>query len=194
MAGHVCPWWGGYFIDNWVRRLFHDPDTILRPYVHPGMTVMDVGCGMGLFAIAMARLVGPTGKVIAVDLQQQMLDVLEKRALKAGVADRIATHCCEATSIGVREPVDFALSFFSAHEVPDLGRLLYEIHQCLRPQGKLLVVEPRGHVPAQRFESMLVLAGETGFGILARPHVRLSRAVVLAKGPAAGADASLLAE
>ena len=89
MAGHVCPWWGGYFIDNWLRRLFHDPDAILRPYVHPGMTVMDVGCGMGLFAIAMARLVGPTGKVIAVDLQQQMLDVLGKRALKAGVADRI---------------------------------------------------------------------------------------------------------
>jgi len=184
MAGHVWPGWGGYFMDNWLRRLFHDPDAILRPYVRPGMTVMDVGCGMGLFAIAMARMVGPTGKVIAVDLQQQMLEVLGKRALKAGMADRILVHRCTATSIGVREPVEFTLSFYSAHEVPDLGRLLHEIHQCLRPQGKLLVVEPLGHVPANRFESMLSLAGETGFGILERPRVRLSRAVVLVKGQA----------
>ena len=84
MAGHVCPWWGGYFIDNRLRRLFHDPDTILRPYVHSGMTVMDVGCGMGLFAIAMAQLVGPAGKVIAVDLQPEMLDVSGKRAAEGG--------------------------------------------------------------------------------------------------------------
>jgi ubiquinone/menaquinone biosynthesis C-methylase UbiE len=181
MAGHVCPWWGGYFIDNRLRRLLHNPDHILGPYVHSGMTVMDVGCGMGLFAIAMAQLVGPAGRVIAVDLQPEMLDVLGKRAAKAGVADRISLHRCEATSIGVIEPVDFAVSFFSAHEVPDLGRLLQEIYGCLRPRGKLLVVEPIGHVPANKFESMMSLAGAAGLQALERPRVRLSRAVVLVK-------------
>ncbi|MHB8952679.1 MAG: class I SAM-dependent methyltransferase [Pirellulaceae bacterium] len=181
MAGHVCPWWGGYFIDNRLRRLFHDPDAILRPYVGPGMTVMDVGCGMGLFAIAMARMVGPTGRVIAVDLQQQMLDVLGKRARKAGVADRITRHRCEAASIGVSESTDFTLSFYSAHEIPDLGRLLSEICQSLRPQGKLLVVEPIGHVPGKQFESMLTLARAVGFQIFDRPRIRLSRAAVLVK-------------
>ena len=40
---HVCPWWGGYFIDNPLRRLLHNPDKIVGPYVMPGMTVMDVG-------------------------------------------------------------------------------------------------------------------------------------------------------
>ena len=40
---HVCPWWGGYFIDNPLRRLFHNPEKIVGPYVQPGMTVMDVG-------------------------------------------------------------------------------------------------------------------------------------------------------
>jgi hypothetical protein len=36
---HVCPWWGGYFIDNPLRRLFHNPEKIVGPYVQPGMTV-----------------------------------------------------------------------------------------------------------------------------------------------------------
>ena len=92
---HICPWWGGYFIDNWFRRLLHNPEKIVGPYVKPGMTVMDVGCGMGMFSIAMAKMVGAEGRVIAVDLQQKMLDVLRKRAEKAGVADRIQLHKCE---------------------------------------------------------------------------------------------------
>jgi 2-polyprenyl-3-methyl-5-hydroxy-6-metoxy-1,4-benzoquinol methylase len=86
---HICPWWGGYFIDNPLRRLIHDLQTILGPYVKPGMTVLDVGCGMGFFSIGMARMVGDEGRVIAVDLQQKMLDVLWRRAQRAGVADRI---------------------------------------------------------------------------------------------------------
>ena len=101
MAHRICPWWGGYFIDNPLRRLFHDPEKLLGPYVQPGMTAMDFGCGMGLFSIAMATLVGDGGRVIAVDLQQRMLDMLQKRAKKAKVADRITTHRCEADSIGL---------------------------------------------------------------------------------------------
>ena len=137
MGPHVCPWWGGYFIDNRLRRWIHNPVRILAPCVKPDMTVMDFGCGMGMFSIAMAQLVGSKGRVIAVDLQQKMLDVLQKRARKAGVLDRIRTHRCEPDSIGLDEPVDFALAFYSAHEVPDLRRLLGEIHGSLRPQGRL---------------------------------------------------------
>ena len=182
MAEHVCPWWGGYFIDNPLRRLLHNPEKILEPYVKPGTTVMDFGCGMGLFSIAMAKMVGHEGKVIAVDLQQKMLDVLVKRAKKSGVAERITTHRCETGSIGLTEPVDFALAFYSAHEVPNLRRLLDEIHGCLRPTGKLLVVEPKGHVGPKDFEAMLSLAEDIGFRVQERPHVRLSRAAVLVKG------------
>jgi ubiquinone/menaquinone biosynthesis C-methylase UbiE len=178
----VCPWWGGYFIDNPLRRLLHCPEKILGPYVKPGMTAMDVGCGMGLFSIAMARMVGDEGRVIAVDLQQKMLDVLQNRAKKAGVADRITPHRCNADSIGLSEPVDFALAFYSAHEVPCLRRLLDEIHKCLRSDARFLVVEPMGHVTARDFEAMLSLAEEIGFRVQERPHVRLSRAAVLVNG------------
>lgn len=113
MAGHICPWWGGYFLDNRFRRLLHDPEKIVGPYVRPGMTVIDVGCGMGLFAIAMAKMVGQSGLVIAVDLQQKMLDVLRRRAETAGVADRIQLHRC-AGSPGRRCPGRLRLGIHDA--------------------------------------------------------------------------------
>ena len=181
MGPHVCPWWGGYFIDNRFRRWLHNPEQILAPCVSPDMTVMDFGCGMGMFSIAMAQLVGSKGRVIAVDLQQEMLDVLQKRAKKARVVDRIRTHRCEPDSIGLDEPADFALAFYSAHEVPDLRRLLGEIHSSLRPEGRFMVVEPIGHVTSNDFQAMLSLAEEIGLYEQERPHVRLSRAVILVK-------------
>jgi ubiquinone/menaquinone biosynthesis C-methylase UbiE len=181
MGPHVCPWWGGYFIDNRLRRWLHNPERILASCVRPGVTAMDFGCGMGMFTIAMAHLVGTEGRVIAVDLQQEMLDVLQKRARKAGVLDRIRTHLCEPNSIGLDERVDFALAFYSAHEAPDLRRLLGEIRSNLQPQGRLLVVEPIGHVTANDFQAMISLAAEIGLQEQERPHVRLSRAVILVK-------------
>jgi SAM-dependent methyltransferase len=181
MSPHVCPWWGGYFIDNPLRRWLHNPKRILAPYVVPGMTVMDFGCGMGMFAIAMAEKVGPEGRVIAVDLQAKMLEVLMQRARKAGVAERIRPHCCAADSIGLDEQVDFVLAFYSAHEVPDVRRLIGEVYGCLRAGGKFLVVEPVGHVTAQEFEAMLSLADEIGLQEQERPRIRFSRAAVLLK-------------
>ena len=121
---HVCPWPGGYFMHNPIRRLFHNPAKIVGPYVKPGMTVMDVGCGMGFCSITMAKIVGDSGHVIAVDLQQKMLDVLRQRATMAGVANRIRLHKCEQDRLGVDAQADFALAFMMVHEVPDQRRLL----------------------------------------------------------------------
>jgi SAM-dependent methyltransferase len=178
---HVCPWWGGYFIDNPLRRWLHNPERILTPYVKPGMAALDFGCGMGLFTIAMAKLVGEQGRVVAADLQPQMLDVLQRRAQRACVAGRIRTHRCQPDSTGLAEPLDFALAFWSMHEVPDMKRLLAEIYGCLRPEGKFLAVEPIGHVTAEAFAGMMELAAQAGFREQERPPVRLSRAVVLVK-------------
>ncbi len=179
MRPHVCPWWGGYFIDNRFRRWLHNPERIVGPYIEPGMTVLDFGCGMGHFAIAMARLVGDQGCVVAADLQPQMLDVLKKRAAKAGVLPRVRTHVCQATAMGLQEPIDFALAFYSAHEAPDVRGLLTEIHARLRPGGNLLLVEPMGHVRVAAFRRMVALAEEAGLVPDDRPRIRLSHAVLL---------------
>lgn len=181
MGPHVCPWWGGYFIDNPLRRWLHNPERILAPYVKPGMAALDFGCGMGLFTIAMAKLVGEQGRVVAADLQPRMLAVLQRRAERAGVADRIRTHRCQPASIGLAEPLDFALAFWSIHETLDMKHLFAEVYGCLRPGGRFLAVEPIGHVTAEAFAGMMELAAEAGFREQERPRVRLSRAVVLVK-------------
>ena len=149
---HICPSWGGFLIDNPLRRLLHNPTKILGPYVRAGMTVMDVGCGWGIFSIAMAKMVGDEGRVIAVDLQQQMLDVMMKRAEKAGVAHRIQPHHCKADDLGVDVAVDFALAFAIVHEVSLRRTLLEQIHRCLKPEGKFLVAEPWLHVSGKDFD------------------------------------------
>ncbi len=181
MVEHVCPWWGGYFIDNRLRRLLHNPVKILAPYVHRGTTAMDFGCGMGFCSIAMAALTGDEGRVIAVDLQEQMLQTLQKRAEKAGVANRIRTHQCPPDSLGVDEPVDFALAFWSAHEVPNVEAWFTQLHGCLVAGGKLLLIEPRGHVGEADFAEMISMAREAGFGLEEPPPIRLSRAATFVK-------------
>jgi SAM-dependent methyltransferase len=179
MRPHVCPWWGGYFIDNPLRRWIHDPRRILSPYVRCGMTVLDFGCGMGLFALAAAELVRPAGCVLAVDLQPQMLAVVRRRAARAGVAETIRTHHCPADSLQLTDPCDFALAFYSVHETPNPRTLFRELRDCLRQDGRLLIVEPRGHVTARDFEQLMTLAGETGFAVHERPRIRWSHAALL---------------
>jgi len=175
---HVCPWWGGYLIDNPLRRLLHNPMKIVGPYVGPGMTVIDVGCGMGFCSIAMAKIVGDSGLVIAVDLQQKMLDVLRRRATVAGVANRIRLHKCEQDRLGVDAQADFAMALMMVHEVPDQRRLLGEIQTCLKPGGKLLVAEPKIHVPSRTFAQEVATAEEVGLRPVETPRVHGCRAVV----------------
>jgi ubiquinone/menaquinone biosynthesis C-methylase UbiE len=134
---------------------------------------------MGMFSIAMAKMVGEQGRVIAVDLQQQMVDVLLRRAEKAGVGDCIRVHQCERDRLGVDAQVDFALAFMMVHEVPDQQRLLSEILGCLKPAGKLLVAEPRLHVSGKAFARTLALAAAAGLRTIEEPRVTWCRAVIL---------------
>lgn len=181
MRAHVCPWWGGYFIDNRLRRWFQPPQRILAPYLQPGMVVLDFGCGMGFTAIPAARLLGDQGTVIAADLQPQMLDTLRRRATSAGVAERIHTHRCERDSLNLVRSLDFAWAFYSLHEVPDSRRILAEIHGLLRSGGRFLLVEPIGHVRASAFAETITSAEDAGFRLQEQPRIRLSHSAVLAK-------------
>jgi ubiquinone/menaquinone biosynthesis C-methylase UbiE len=183
MANHVCPWWAVAFtIDPPIRRWIHDPQKIVGPYVRPGMTVIDVGCGVGWFSIPMARMVGEHGKVIAVDLQPQMLAMLRRRAEKAGVSDRIETRPCEKNRLGLGdERADFALIFAMLHEVPDPGRLLGEVHGALKPGGKLLLAEPPLHVSRKKFAQEVAAAEQCGFRVVDRPRLRWTNGVVVGR-------------
>ena len=103
MSHRVCPWWLGYFLVSPLRRLWQSPRRILSPHVSAGMTVIEPGCGMGFFTLELARLVGPRGKVIAIDLQSRMLAGLRRRAARAGLAERIEGRLVENASLGIED-------------------------------------------------------------------------------------------
>jgi ubiquinone/menaquinone biosynthesis C-methylase UbiE len=183
---HTCPWWFISFFDNPLRKKIHDPEKIVAGLVDAGDTVLDVGCGIGYFTIALARLVGNSGHVIAADLQARMLDGLRKRAQRENVLSQIRLHQCTPDQIGLTEPIDFALAFWMVHEVRDPERFLNEILAALKYNGKLMIVEPKIHVPAQAFNQTVRLAEELGFKVTGKPQIRWSMAVILAKRTASG--------
>lgn len=175
----VCPWWLCYTFDNPLRRLLHNPEAILSTYVRKGNRVVDIGPGMGYFSIPLAKMVGSAGHVIAIDIQNKMLKVLNERAKKSGVSERITTYLADRHSLGSHPVADFILAFWMVHEVPDQERLFGEINDLLKPNGAFMLVEPIIHVPQKHFLQILEKAKDAGFSIKESPKINMSHSAVL---------------
>jgi ubiquinone/menaquinone biosynthesis C-methylase UbiE len=160
MSHRVCPWWLGYWLTCPLRRFWQNPGPILAPYLHEGMTVLEPGPGMGYFTLELARLVGPPGRAIAVDVQPKMINRL-RRAAKAGLLARVDARVAAAESMGITDlqaSVDFTLAFAVVHELPDVGRFFVEIARASKAGATLLLAEPAGHVKATDFDAELQAA------------------------------------
>jgi len=98
------------FLDP-IRRLFESPRKLIEPYVKDGQVVADLGCGSGYYAFALAELVGPKGKVYAVDLGKSCIRALEKKAGKSGYRN-IEAHASSASDVSFIKDrsVDFVLA------------------------------------------------------------------------------------
>lgn len=174
----VCPAKHGRFLVSGVRRWLHSPRKIVGPYIHSGETAVDLGCGPGYFTLPMAEMVGDSGRVIAADLQPEMLEMLRERAVAAGLESRTELHQCRPDAIGLKEPVDFALAFYMVHELPDPAAFFREVRGALKPGGRLLVVEPKFHVSAEAWRRTGELARAAGFEEHGGPRVTLSRSAL----------------
>jgi len=178
----ICPVEIAGMLDNKIRRWLQNPRKILGPYIKEGMTVLDIGCGPGFFSIDMAQMVGKSGRVIASDLQDGMLQKLRDKIRGTELEERITLHKCEENKIGVSDSVDFVLAFYLLHEVLNQEQLFNEIGAILKPNGQVFIAEPLFHVSRRAFEKTLGKARDAGFTPVERPKVFLSKAVIMKKG------------
>ena len=177
----VCPVERAGSLDNRIRRWLQNPQKILEPYIKEGMTVLDMGCGPGLFSIDMAQMVGNSGRVIASDMQEGMLQKLRDKIKGTEIDQRITIHKCQENKIGVSDEIDFVLLFYMVHEVPNEEALFNEIAMILKPNGQVLIVEPPFHVSKSAFEETITKARNAGFTIVERPNVLFSKTALLKK-------------
>jgi len=161
-----------------VRKLFHNPKKILAKYVKPGMNVLDFGCGPGLFSVEMAEM---GARVIAADLQQEMLDKLKENIKDTKFEKSIVIRKCDGDNININEKVGFILAFYVVHEVSDKKNLFNQFRKIMNEGSFLYIIEPLFQVSKNQFEETLALAEEQGFRIIEKPKVFLSRAAAFKK-------------
>jgi ubiquinone/menaquinone biosynthesis C-methylase UbiE len=139
---------------------------------------------MGYFSIPAARIVGPEGRVVCVDIQERMLKALRRRSAKAGVSERIETVLVNGKGdwLGAQAGTfDLALLFHVIHEVPDPPVTFARIAQALKPGGRVLLAEPSGHVSDASFREELKQAAAAGLSPATGPRLPRSRTALLQK-------------
>lgn len=130
------------------RQREEQPDRLVNSLdIQPGATVVDLGAGVGYFTWRLARKVGRAGKVIAVDIQQEMLDMLAVNLRERGIEN---VETVLATPQDPRLPqaaVDLVLLVDVYHELAHPALTLAHISRSLKPTGRLVVVEYRKGQP-----------------------------------------------
>ncbi|MFA6362712.1 class I SAM-dependent methyltransferase [Methanoregula sp.] len=171
------------YLDGWWRRFKYQPGRLVDRYVRPGDTVLDIGCGPGLFTLPIARRVGENGQVIAVDLQEGMLAILKEKATREGLGARIRLHKAGPHSLALEYPgrIDVAFGLCVIHEVSDPARLVQEVYSLLAPGGTFLIAEPKHEVSRDEFETDLSMAASAGFRRVGTPFVLRSRTALFRK-------------
>lgn len=143
MSYHGIPW-----LNRPERIQEENPEEMLEQLdVKPGMTVCDMGCGDGYYTIELAKRVGPTGKVIAVDIQPEMLQELSRRCERGNLKNvDMVLGLPHDPKLPIGQ-VDLILMVDVYHEFSNPVEMLNAMRKSLKPNGRIALVEFRGEDP-----------------------------------------------
>ncbi|HXJ19985.1 MAG TPA: class I SAM-dependent methyltransferase [Polyangia bacterium] len=131
-------------LDDPERQKWLPPDVVVRRLARPGLRVADVGAGTGYFALPLARAVLPGGRVFAIDMQPEMLQLLPPRVPSDGSVVLVEGEATRTTLPNAS--VDVVLLANVWHELDDRGAALSEASRILVPEGRIAVLDWREDV------------------------------------------------
>jgi SAM-dependent methyltransferase len=163
-ASWPCPAWLVPLLENPYFEAVAGAETLLeRAGVRPGLSVLDAGCGPGRVTLPASARVGPSGRVVALDVQQRMLETLKRRV----EAKRLTNVELICAGLGDGKlpagEFDVAMLVTVLGEIPDKLGALREIHRSLRPGGVLSITEVLPDPHYQRLSRVRTLVADSGF-------------------------------
>ncbi|HEY2784279.1 MAG TPA: methyltransferase domain-containing protein [Fimbriiglobus sp.] len=152
----------GYRAAEWLDRKERvkeeEPAKLIKALgVKPGMVVADVGAGSGFHTFLLSPLVGDKGKIIACDIQQEMLDLIEKKAKKLSITNVERVKGTETDPKLPKAGVDLILLVDVYHEFSFPYEMTEKMVESLKPGGRIAFVEFRledPEVPIKRLHKM----------------------------------------
>jgi SAM-dependent methyltransferase len=139
-ASAPCPVALSWLVYNPLRRRYMRP-VLDRVGIQPGERVLELGPGPGAFTVDAARRAGPEGRIIAVDIQPEMIARVEERIQEANLTN-VETHVADAYELPLENArIDRAFLVTVLPEVPDQDRALAELWRVIKPGGLLSVTE-----------------------------------------------------
>lgn len=158
-------------LDDPERVAWQKPDEVVAALeLAPGAVACDLGAGPGYFALRMAQAVGPEGRVHAVDVDPRMLEILERRAREAGLAN-VHAHLDPRGDAEPPEPCDVVLVVNAYHHFADGVGTLRRLASALRPGGRIANVDfhegelPMGPPPEHKVSRASFLAAVAAAGL-----------------------------
>ncbi len=137
-------WAGAAWLTREEREKEEDCTTMVKQLkVQPGWMVCDLGAGNGFYTLKLAKLVGEKGRVLAVDIQPQMLEMLKVRAARENISN---IDLILATTVDPKLPegkLDMVLLVDTYHELSNPVEVLVAVRKSLKPKGRLALVEFR---------------------------------------------------
>jgi ubiquinone/menaquinone biosynthesis C-methylase UbiE len=129
----------------WRREALPPAGTLVQTGLSDGMTLADIGCGAGYFALPAAGITGKTGCILAIDVSEEKLEDLRRSADENGL-DNIRTFCASGNATGLPDDAaDMTLISNVLHEVEDPESFLREAARITREGGKVIVIEWQNH-------------------------------------------------
>jgi ubiquinone/menaquinone biosynthesis C-methylase UbiE len=144
---------------EWLDRRDRDeeehPAQVLEAlHLQPGEVVADLGAGSGFFTFRMAPKVGATGKILAVDVQQAMLQTMRARAATRKVTNVEVIQGSETDPHLPAGSVDLVLIVDVYHELAYPYEVMSKVRESLKPKGRVVFVEYRKEDPAVRIKQV----------------------------------------